>query len=61
MVDTNGAGDSLAVGFLSSFFLENKSFENSILNGQTLARHVCTIKASTSNMISKEIKNLIKR
>jgi sugar/nucleoside kinase (ribokinase family) len=53
IVDTNGAGDALAVGFLSSYILEHYSLENSILRGQIAARYTCSIKASTSNLITR--------
>ena len=54
VVDTNGAGDGLAVGFLSSYFLDGYSLEDSILRGQITARYTCTQKASSSNLITKE-------
>ncbi len=54
IVDTNGAGDGLAVGFLSSHVLENRSLEESILRGQVTARYTCTIKASTNHLITRE-------
>lgn len=56
VVDTNGAGDSLAVGFLASRFLDGYSLEDSILRGQIVARHTCTLKADTSHLIgAKEL------
>jgi sugar/nucleoside kinase (ribokinase family) len=54
VVDTNGAGDGLAVGFLSSRVLENRSLEESILRGQITARFTCSIKASTDHLITRE-------
>ncbi|MHA1990084.1 MAG: carbohydrate kinase family protein [Candidatus Hodarchaeales archaeon] len=54
VIDTNGAGDSLAVGFLSSYYLNNYDLQKSIFRGQILARHVCSIKASTSQIIEKQ-------
>ena len=53
VIDCNGAGDSLAVGFLSSYFIEKYSMEDSILRGQISARYVCTQKASTDKLIKK--------
>ncbi len=41
VIDTNGAGDSLAVGFLSSFVLDGYSLDDSILRGQIAARYAC--------------------
>jgi sugar/nucleoside kinase (ribokinase family) len=52
VIDTNGAGDALAVGFLSSYILDGYSLEDSVLRGQIAARHTCTLKASSSQLIS---------
>lgn len=54
VVDATGAGDALAVGFLTSYFLENLSIEESIQRAQIAARWTCAQKASTSNLIRKE-------
>jgi sugar/nucleoside kinase (ribokinase family) len=54
VIDTNGAGDGLAVGFLSSFVLDNYALSNSIQRGQITARYTCTLKASSANLISLE-------
>ncbi len=54
VIDTNGAGDGLAVGFLSSYVLNNYSLRDSILRGQITARHTCSQKASSSNLITPE-------
>ena len=59
VVDTNGAGDSLACGFSSSYFLENYNYEKSILRGQICARYTCSIKASTDSLIKKSDLNKI--
>jgi sugar/nucleoside kinase (ribokinase family) len=53
VVDTNGAGDCLAVGFLTSFILEGYSIEDAILRGQICARHTCSIKAPKKALITK--------
>jgi acarbose 7IV-phosphotransferase len=42
IVDTNGAGDGLAVGFLSSFVLDGCALEHAIWRGQIVARYTCT-------------------
>ncbi len=55
VIDTNGAGDGLAVGFLSSYVLEGYSLEDSIRRGQIAARYTCAQKASSSQLISSEI------
>lgn len=52
VIDTNGAGDSLAVGFLTSYALEGCSLKDSIRRGQIAARHACTEKASSSHLIT---------
>jgi sugar/nucleoside kinase (ribokinase family) len=52
VVDTNGAGDGLAVGFLSSFVLDDYTTDVSIRRGQIAARHTCTLKASSSQLIT---------
>lgn len=53
VIDSNGAGDGLAVGFLSSYFLDGYSLEAAIRRGQLTARYTCTQKASSSGLISK--------
>jgi sugar/nucleoside kinase (ribokinase family) len=54
VIDTNGAGDGLAVGFLTSYVLDGHSLQDSILRGQIAARHTCTLKATSSNLITRE-------
>jgi sugar/nucleoside kinase (ribokinase family) len=54
VIDTNGAGDGLAVGFLSGYVLDGYSLSDSILRGQIVARHTCSQKASSSNLITPE-------
>jgi len=55
IIDTNGAGDGLAVGFLSGYYLEKLSLSDAIRRGQLTARYTCTQKARTSNLITKEL------
>ncbi len=52
VLDTNGAGDGLAVGFLTSYVLEGRSLEESVWRGQIAARHTCTLRATTDGLIS---------
>lgn len=54
VVDSSGAGDSLAAGFLSSYALDGKSYSESIWRGKIAARHACSIRASQSPMMTRE-------
>jgi len=54
IIDTNGAGDGLAVGFLTSYILENYNLHDSIRRGQITARYTCGLKATTSRLITME-------
>lgn len=62
VIDSNGAGDSLAVGFLSSYLFEKMSLEDSILRGQIAARHTCMQKGTTDTLIQgRELTELFKK
>ena len=52
MIDSNGAGDSLAVGFLASHVLDKHSLADAVLRGQLLARHTCTLDASNDGFLT---------
>ncbi|MDD2237558.1 MAG: carbohydrate kinase family protein [Kiritimatiellae bacterium] len=54
VVDTNGAGDGLAVGFLSGHVLEQCEPEHAIQRGQTVARFTCSLKADSDHLITRE-------
>jgi acarbose 7IV-phosphotransferase len=54
VVDTNGAGDGLAVGFLTSYVLEGRSLAESVLRGQVAARFTCAQRAPKAHMITAE-------
>ncbi len=54
VVDTNGAGDSLAVGFLASHVLDGFDLETSLLRGQLLARRVCAQRAGEKTLVTRE-------
>lgn len=54
VIDTNGAGDGLAVGFLSSYVLDNYSLQAAIWRGQIAARYTCTRRASSSHLINSQ-------
>ena len=53
VVDTNGAGDSLAVGFLSSYVLDGCSLEEALQRGQIAARHACTLRGTSDGLITR--------
>jgi sugar/nucleoside kinase (ribokinase family) len=55
VIDTNGAGDGLAVGFLSSYVLDGYSLEESVRRGQIAARYTCAQKARSSRLITTKI------
>lgn len=57
VVDTNGAGDGLAVGFLTSYVFDGYDLHDAVLRGQIAARYTCTQKASSSGLIDVETLN----
>lgn len=54
VVDTNGAGDALAVGFLNSHILESRSLVESIRYAQIAARYTCTLRGTSEGLIDRE-------
>jgi sugar/nucleoside kinase (ribokinase family) len=54
VVDTNGAGDALAVGFLTAHQLEGRPVEESVLRGQLAARWTCAQAADSGSPITAE-------
>ena len=54
VIDTNGAGDALAVGFLTSYCMDGFSLEDSVLRAQIAARYTCSIKASSSSLLTRQ-------
>ncbi|MBN1466695.1 carbohydrate kinase family protein [candidate division KSB1 bacterium] len=54
VLDTNGAGDGLAVGFLSSTLLEGYPLSAAILRGQITARWTCGQRATSAHLMTKE-------
>lgn len=53
VVDTNGAGDGLAVGFLDAFVLDGTSVGEAVLRGQLVARWTCAQRGSTDTLVSR--------
>jgi len=54
VVDTNGAGDGLAVGFLTSFVLDGLDVAESARRGQVAARYTCAQRADSARLITAE-------
>ncbi len=55
IIDTTGAGDSLAVGFLSANIFEELSISDSILWGEIAARYICSKKMNEERIINRKI------
>lgn len=53
IVDSNGAGDALALGFSTSLVLEGMTIEASLLRGQIAARWTCTQRGSSEDLICR--------
>lgn len=53
VVDTNGAGDALAVGFLDAWALQGLPPEEAVRRGQIAARFTCAIRASSAALITR--------
>jgi len=53
VVDTNGAGDALAVGFLDAWALQGLSSEEAVRRGQIAARFTCGIRSSSAALITR--------
>ena len=54
VIDTNGAGDALAVGFLVAHELEGRPVEEAVQRGQLAARWTCAQRASSSDLVTRE-------
>lgn len=54
VIDTNGTGDSLTVGFLISYVLDRCSLEEAIFRGQIAARHCSAQKASADHLLDRQ-------
>lgn len=53
VVDSNGAGDALAVGFLDGYVFGGLSPEAAVLRGQIAARHTCTLRGTSDGLIDR--------
>jgi sugar/nucleoside kinase (ribokinase family) len=53
VVDANGAGDALAVGFLDAWALQGLPPEEAVRRGQIAARFKCGIRSSSSTLITR--------
>jgi acarbose 7IV-phosphotransferase len=54
IVDTNGAGDALAVGFLDARYFRDCSIADSISYGQLAARWTCAQRADSSRLVTRD-------
>lgn len=52
VTDSNGAGDSLATGFLSSYLFHNYDLTTSITRAQINARYTCTLNSVPEKMLN---------
>jgi sugar/nucleoside kinase (ribokinase family) len=59
VVDTNGAGDSLAVGMLSSYVLDGRSLDEAVHRGQVAARWCCTLHGSRRLITRQQLDALV--
>lgn len=53
VLDTNGAGDALAVGFLDGYVFGGLSPEQALLRGQIAARHTCALRGTSDGLIDR--------
>lgn len=53
VVDTNGAGDSLAVGVASGIVLDGLSVDAAVRRGRLCARWCCSLRATSDGLLSR--------
>jgi sugar/nucleoside kinase (ribokinase family) len=58
LVDTNGAGDALAVGFLTSHVLQDRPLDQAVHRGQVAARWVCARRSSALSLTTAQLDQL---
>ena len=54
IVDTNGAGDSLAVGIASALVLDGLPLEQAVRRGLLCARWCCTLRGTSDGLLSED-------
>ena len=54
VVDTNGAGDGLAVGVLAGYVFDGRPLDEAVRRGQIAARWTCAQRACSSELITPE-------
>jgi len=60
VIDTNGAGDALAVGFLDAWAFEGKDPVEAVRRGQIAARHTCSLRGTSAGLITRaELNRLV--
>ncbi len=53
VVDTNGAGDALATGFLAAHVVDGRPVDEAVARGQLAARWCCTRRADSGSLITR--------
>ncbi len=53
LVDTTGAGDALAVGFIAACVLEGMPLDRAVLRAQLGARHTCAQRATSDTLVTR--------
>lgn len=55
VTDTNGAGDSLAMGFMTATVLYGRPTREAVIWGQVAARHTCTLRGKSEPLITLDV------
>ena len=61
IIDRNGAGDSLAVGFLDAYVLDGTGIDEALLRGQVAARWACSRVGSENLIDRQQLDDLVRR
>jgi sugar/nucleoside kinase (ribokinase family) len=59
VIDTNGAGDSLAVGLRSAHVLDGRSLDEAVHRGQLAARCCCSVRGSRTLIRRQQLDELV--